>query len=379
MGTSTCDIMVADEEVIGNNCIKGICGQVDGSVIPGFIGLEAGQSAFGDVLAWFKGVLSWPIDNLVMKSSILSEEQKEKLQEEIETNFIRTLAEQAEEISLEEAIPIALDWINGRRTPDANQELKAAISGISLGTNAPHIWKALVNGICFGSKMIVDRFESEGVKINTIIGINAADTNNDPNEAVILSESEIESIIKITNRRRSINIPNIPIHVDLNKQKHIDFVYDYIRSLIRYIRTTTAIHYVPSNIKPPNTSHRSVQYIGKLISKLAALTDKQIGVQNRMKIRLYRKLLNPLVIAVRHREDLIQLRTAHSDVTTKYGKLVSSMNRKATVGIDLGLPEIKRDILMYIERYGMPEEFIFETDSLNDIRRELNSSAPLSG
>ena len=218
--------------------------------------------------------------------------------------------------------------------------------------------------------------------INTIIGINAADTNNDPNEAVILSESEIESIIKITNRRRSINIPNIPIHVDLTKQKHIDFVYDYIRSLIRYIRTTTAIHYVPSNIKPPNTSHRSVQYIGKLISKLAALTDKQIGVQNRMKIRLYRKLLNPLVIAVRHREDLIQLRTAHSDVTTKYGKLVSSMNRKATVGIDLGLPEIKRDILMYIERYGMPEEFIFETDRLRDIRRELNSSAsvvPRSG
>ena len=178
------------------------------------------------------------------------------------------------------------------------------------------------------------------------------------------------------------NIPNIPIHVDLTKQKHIDFVYDYIRSLIRYIRTTTAIHYVPSNIKPPNTSHRSVQYIGKLISKLAALTDKQIGVQNRMKIRLYRKLLNPLVIAVRHREDLIQLRTAHSDVTTKYGKLVSSMNRKATVGIDLGLPEIKRDILMYIERYGMPEEFIFETDRLRDIRRELNSSAsvvPRSG
>lgn len=171
MGTSTCDIMVADEAVIGSNCVKGICGQVDGSVIPGFVGLEAGQSAFGDVLAWFKNVLSWPIDNLVMTSSILSEEQKAKLQNEIEANFIRTLAVQAEQIPLEEAVPIALDWVNGRRTPDANQELKAAFTGISLGTKAPHMFKALVNAICFGSKMIVDRFEEEGVKIDTVIGI----------------------------------------------------------------------------------------------------------------------------------------------------------------------------------------------------------------
>ncbi|WP_179021859.1 ribulokinase [Winogradskyella forsetii] len=171
MGTSTCDIMVADEDVIGNNCVKGICGQVDGSVIPGFIGLEAGQSAFGDVLAWFKSVLDWPIENLVMTSSILSEDQKEKLQKEIDANFIRTLTSQAEKITLEEAVPIALDWVNGRRTPDANQELKAAFTGVSLGTKAPHIFKALVNAICFGSKMIVDRFEDEGVKIDTIIGI----------------------------------------------------------------------------------------------------------------------------------------------------------------------------------------------------------------
>ena len=171
MGTSTCDIMVADENVIGDNCVKGICGQVDGSVIPGFVGLEAGQSAFGDVLAWFKSVLEWPIDNLVMTSTILSEEQKTRLRDEIEANFIRTLASQAEKIPLEEAVPIALDWVNGRRTPDANQELKAAVSGISLGTKAPHIFKALVNAICFGAKMIVDRFQDEGVKINTVIGI----------------------------------------------------------------------------------------------------------------------------------------------------------------------------------------------------------------
>ena len=171
MGTSTCDIMISQNDVIGTKTVRGICGQVDGSVIPGFIGLEAGQSAFGDVLAWFKDILNWPIENLVMTSELLSEETKKQLQEEIDAKFIKTLSEQAEQIPLTESIPTALDWINGRRTPDANQELKSAISNLSLGTKAPHMFKALVNAICFGSKMIVDRFESEGVKIESVIGI----------------------------------------------------------------------------------------------------------------------------------------------------------------------------------------------------------------
>jgi len=171
MGTSTCDIMVAPQEIIGNHCVKGICGQVEGSVIPGMIGLEAGQSAFGDVLAWFKVLLAWPIEHLVLSSAVLSDPQKQKLQDDIDQNLLKTLTEQAQQIPLEEAIPVALDWVNGRRTPDANQELKSALMGISLGSKAPHLFKALINAICFGAKMIVDRFENEGVKIETVIGI----------------------------------------------------------------------------------------------------------------------------------------------------------------------------------------------------------------
>ncbi len=171
MGTSTCDIMVSPPEIIGTTTVKGICGQVDGSVIPGMIGLEAGQSAFGDVLAWFKDLLSWPVDHLVMRSAHLTDEQKAALHREMEANFISELAAQAEEVPLEEAVPLALDWVNGRRTPDANQQLKSAITGISLGTRAPHLFKALVNAICFGSKLIVDRFESEGVSVQSVIGI----------------------------------------------------------------------------------------------------------------------------------------------------------------------------------------------------------------
>ena len=171
MGTSTCDIMISSNELMGNKAVRGICGQVDGSVIPGFVGLEAGQSAFGDLLAWFKDILSWPIDNLVLNSDVLDANQKIKLKEEIDANFIKILSEQAENIPLSESIPTALDWINGRRTPDANQALKAAISNLSLGTEAPHVFKALVNAICFGAKKIVERFEAEGVEINTVIGI----------------------------------------------------------------------------------------------------------------------------------------------------------------------------------------------------------------
>ena len=171
MGTSTCDIMVSSKELLGDKTVRGICGQVNGSVIPGLEGMEAGQSAFGDLLAWYSDMLSWPIENLVLTSDILDDNQKIRLKEEIEANFINILSKQAENIPLSESIPTALDWINGRRTPDANQELKAAMSNLSLGTKAPHVFKALVNAICFGSKKIVERFEVEGVAINSVIGI----------------------------------------------------------------------------------------------------------------------------------------------------------------------------------------------------------------
>ncbi|CAD0003867.1 ribulokinase [Flavobacterium salmonis] len=171
MGTSTCDILVGSYEEVGTKTVRGICGQVDGSVIPGFVGLEAGQSAFGDLLAWYKELLMWPTEQLLASSSLLNDAQKEQLREEFSDKLIVELTKEAEKIPLSESVPTALDWINGRRTPDANQEVKSAISNLSLGSKAPHIFKALVNAICFGSKKIVDRFEEEGLKIDSVIGI----------------------------------------------------------------------------------------------------------------------------------------------------------------------------------------------------------------
>jgi L-ribulokinase len=170
MGTSTCDMLVAPKDEFGDNLVSGICGQVDGSVIPGMMGLEAGQSAFGDIFAWFKNVLMGPFKENVMASSVLSDTQKSQLIEEAEENMIARLSDAAAKIEEDTGIT-ALDWMNGRRTPDANQLLKGAIEGLNLGSDAPRIFKALVEAVCFGSKLIVDRFIDEGVRIDGVIGM----------------------------------------------------------------------------------------------------------------------------------------------------------------------------------------------------------------
>ena len=171
MGTSTCDIMVTSYSNLGDKLVKGICGQVDGSVVPGTVGLEAGQSGFGDVLAWFKNLLIHPVGQLIEVIQFLTETQKTALIEELESKLLIHLSEQALRIPPSESAPLALDWINGRRTPDANQALKGAIMGLTMGTDAPRILKALVESICFGSKSIVERFKEEGIEIKTIIGL----------------------------------------------------------------------------------------------------------------------------------------------------------------------------------------------------------------
>ncbi|RNL53381.1 ribulokinase [Pedobacter jejuensis] len=171
MGTSTCDILVAPNKDIEGKLVNGICGQVNGSVIPGMAGLEAGQSAFGDVYAWFKNLISWPINNLLSESTLIDEHTALALKEELEKKIIANLSKQASELPIDDYPELALDWLNGRRTPDANQELKGAITGLSLGTDAPRFFRALAAATCFGAKSIVDRFEDQGVPVKGIIGI----------------------------------------------------------------------------------------------------------------------------------------------------------------------------------------------------------------
>lgn len=160
IGTSTCDMLVVPRSEFQGHFVPGICGQVDGSIIPGMIGMEAGQSAFGDVYAWFKQLLTWPLrhlsdsDNAVATDKILSE-----------------LNKQAAQIPVKENMELGIDWFNGRRTPDANPFVGGAIMNLNLGTDAPAVFRSLVESTCFGAKAIVDRFLNEGVPIKGLIGI----------------------------------------------------------------------------------------------------------------------------------------------------------------------------------------------------------------
>ncbi|MFC3563009.1 ribulokinase [Pedobacter jamesrossensis] len=171
MGTSTCDILVAPNKDMEGKLINGICGQVDGSVIPGMAGLEAGQSAFGDAYAWFKKLISWPLDSLLSESTLIDEATAIALREELEHKIIANLSKQASELPDDDYPELAVDWLNGRRTPDANQELKGAITGLGLGTDAPRFFRAIAASTCFGAKAIVDRFKEQGVPVKGIIGI----------------------------------------------------------------------------------------------------------------------------------------------------------------------------------------------------------------
>jgi len=171
VGTSTCDMLVAPMKDMKDTLVKGICGQVDGSITPGMLGLEAGQSAFGDIYAWFKNILSWPLEEILKKSDFLDKNLREQIAEEIASKIIPELTLAAAKIDPAESGIIALDWMNGRRTPDANQALKGAIMGLNLGSDAPRIFRALVEATAFGSKKIVERFEQEGVRIEGVIAL----------------------------------------------------------------------------------------------------------------------------------------------------------------------------------------------------------------
>jgi L-ribulokinase len=171
MGTSTCDVIVGPKPAGEEIPVRGICGQVEGSVIPGMIGYEAGQSSFGDVYAWFKKLLLWPIETLLPALGGLEEGQKTALTGALSQALIPGLEKAAAQIDPRESGLIALDWLNGRRTPNANQLLTGAIRGLNLGTDAPRIYRALVDATAFGARAIVDCFREQGIAIEEIIGI----------------------------------------------------------------------------------------------------------------------------------------------------------------------------------------------------------------
>ncbi|MBS9464177.1 ribulokinase [Flagellimonas sp. 389] len=169
IGTSTCDMLVAplSDKL---KMIQGISGQVTGSIIPGMTGLEAGQSAFGDAYAWFEKLLTetahTAIDDCTVDQNI-----KVTLLKEISSNLLNRLGLEASKLPVDEHAELAIDWFNGRRTPDANPHVKGAFINLDLASNAASMYKALVEATCFGSKRIVDHFIANGVPLKGIIAL----------------------------------------------------------------------------------------------------------------------------------------------------------------------------------------------------------------
>ena len=143
MGTSTCDMMVhpLKKEI---QDIPGLCGIVPGSVLPGMYGLEAGQSAVGDIFNWF-------VKNLA-------------------PGFSHTaLTKEADKLLPGQSGLLALDWNNGNRTILVDPLLSGLLIGQTLHTTAPEVYRALVEATAFGALTIIRRIEEYGVKVNEVI------------------------------------------------------------------------------------------------------------------------------------------------------------------------------------------------------------------
>ncbi len=146
IGTSTCDMMVVP---VGRKLadVPGLCGIVNGSILPGYYGLEAGQSAVGDIFNWWVNYI---------------QPHGEKLSH-------RALDEEAMKLQPGESGLVALDWNNGNRTILVDQKLTGLLAGQTLYTTPAEVYRALIEGTAFGALTIINRFEEYGVKVKQIV------------------------------------------------------------------------------------------------------------------------------------------------------------------------------------------------------------------
>lgn len=150
LGTSTCDIMVSPRHK-GFDDIPGVCGIVDGSVLPGYYGIEAGQSAVGDIFLWF-------VQTLVPDSYGRVADEK-----------FKALEKEASKQKPGEHGLLALDWNNGNRTILVDVRLSGLLLGQTLHTQAHEIYRSLIEATAFGALTIINRIEDYGVKVEEII------------------------------------------------------------------------------------------------------------------------------------------------------------------------------------------------------------------
>jgi L-ribulokinase len=159
IGTSTCDIMV---HPVGETLqdIPGVCGIVDGSVMPGYYGIEAGQSCVGDVFLWF-------VNNLVPEKYGKSPDEQ-----------FAALERAGAALKPGESGLLALDWNNGNRTVLVDVRLSGMLMGQTLHTQPHEIYRALLEATGFGALVIIDRIEEYGVPIKQVVNCGGLASKN---------------------------------------------------------------------------------------------------------------------------------------------------------------------------------------------------------
>jgi L-ribulokinase len=151
MGTSICHILLGDELAT----VDGMCGVVEDGVVPGLFGYEAGQSAVGDIFAWLA-------DNGVPP-------EYHELADRSGTSVQEVLEREAAKLAPGETGLLALDWWNGNRSVLVDADLRGLLVGMTLATKAPEVYRALIEATAFGTRVIVDAFESAGVRVDGIV------------------------------------------------------------------------------------------------------------------------------------------------------------------------------------------------------------------
>jgi L-ribulokinase len=170
IGTSTVNILVEDAPKLLGKDLTSVCGQAENSVLPGLIGIETSQAAFGDVFAWFQDLLMWPFKKLLKDVTDLNNEKQKQIIDEIKGRLLVVLENETAQLPIKDGV-VALDWFNGRRYPDPNETIKSAMAGLSLGTGAGEIYQGLVMATAFGQKCIFDRLLEAGIQIDEIIAV----------------------------------------------------------------------------------------------------------------------------------------------------------------------------------------------------------------
>ena len=151
MGTSICHMVLGDTERL----VRGICGYVEDGIIPGLFGFEAGQSGVGDIFAWL-------VDNAV-PPEYHAAANKRKM------DLHKLLEYEAAKLKPGESGLLALDWWNGNRSVLVDVDLTGLLLGATLATKAPEIYRALIEATAFGTRVIVEAFDTNGVPVNEIV------------------------------------------------------------------------------------------------------------------------------------------------------------------------------------------------------------------